>query len=45
VIFKKPVNPAMLKNILLQQCRPEQISQTHASHSSTAVLAKDSKAQ
>jgi PAS domain S-box-containing protein len=23
VIFKKPVNPAMLKNILLQQCRPE----------------------
>ncbi|HKY07955.1 MAG TPA: response regulator [Candidatus Binatia bacterium] len=24
VIFKKPVNPAMLKKILLQQCRPEQ---------------------
>ena len=23
VIFKKPVNPAMLKKILLQQCRPE----------------------
>ena len=24
VIFKKPVNPAMLKKIVLQQCRPEQ---------------------
>ncbi|MGH7794116.1 MAG: response regulator [Candidatus Binatia bacterium] len=24
VIFKKPVNPAMLKKMLLQQCRPEQ---------------------
>lgn len=24
VIFKKPVNPVMLKKILLQQCRPEQ---------------------
>lgn len=27
VIFKKPVNPAMLKKILLQQCRPERIGQ------------------
>jgi CheY-like chemotaxis protein len=44
VIFKKPVNPAMLKNILLQQCRPEQISQSNASHPSpAAALAKDSK--
>jgi len=25
VIFKKPVNPAMLKKVLLQQCRPEKI--------------------
>lgn len=24
VIFKKPVNPSMLKKILLQQCRPAQ---------------------
>jgi CheY-like chemotaxis protein len=24
VIFKKPVNPAMLKKVLLQQCRPDQ---------------------
>jgi hypothetical protein len=23
VIFKKPVNPAMLKQVLLQQCRPQ----------------------
>ena len=28
VIFKKPVNPTMLKKILLQQCRPEQIGQS-----------------
>ena len=24
VIFKKPVNPVILKKLLLQQCRPEQ---------------------
>jgi hypothetical protein len=23
VIFKKPVDPARLKNIILQRCRPE----------------------
>lgn len=28
VIFKKPVNPVMLKNVLLQQCRPEQTRET-----------------
>ena len=28
VIFKKPVNPTMLKKVLLQQCRPEQVQQT-----------------
>jgi PAS domain S-box-containing protein len=27
VIFKKPVNPTMLKKILLQQCRPEAVAQ------------------
>jgi PAS domain S-box-containing protein len=32
VIFKKPVNPAMLKKILLQQCRPEQTSQVPSRH-------------
>ena len=26
VIFKKPVNPAMLKKVVLQQCRPEQVA-------------------
>ena len=30
VIFKKPVNPTMLKKILLQQCRPEKIMQKPA---------------
>lgn len=36
VIFKKPVNPAMLKKILLQHCRPEQINQSSASLSPSA---------
>ena len=30
VIFKKPVNPSMLKKMLLQQCRPEQAEQNSA---------------
>jgi PAS domain S-box-containing protein len=36
VIFKKPVNPAMLKKILQQQCRPELTSQTSTSLASSA---------
>ena len=39
VIFKKPVNPAMLKKLLLQQCRPEQ-SQSNASHPSPAAAVR-----
>jgi PAS domain S-box-containing protein len=35
VIFKKPVNPAMLKKILLQQCRPERVHQASAPLSSS----------
>jgi PAS domain S-box-containing protein len=34
VIFKKPVNPAMLKNILLQQCRPQQVNTSLAASAS-----------
>ena len=30
VIFKKPVNPALLKKILLQQCRPEEAAERSA---------------
>jgi PAS domain S-box-containing protein len=37
VIFKKPVNPAMLKKILLQQCRPEQNSQFPTRHAPSAT--------
>ena len=37
VIFKKPVNPAMLKQILLQHCRPEQNSQPPLRHSPRAT--------
>ncbi len=33
VVFKKPVNPALLKKILLQRCRPERASQNSASSS------------
>lgn len=38
VIFKKPVNPAMLKNILLRQCRPQQTGQTTAALLQSASL-------
>ena len=31
VIFKKPVNPVMLKKVVLQQCRPDQASSLPAS--------------
>jgi PAS domain S-box-containing protein len=34
VIFKKPVNPALLKRALLQQCRPQRIHQQPPSGSS-----------
>ncbi len=34
VIFKKPVNPALLKKALLQQCRPERVPQQPPSGSS-----------
>jgi PAS domain S-box-containing protein len=37
VIFKKPVNPAMLKKILLQQCRPAQSNQAPSRRSSSAT--------
>ena len=37
VIFKKPVNPAMLKRILLQQCRPEQLGQSSAPSTPSAA--------
>jgi PAS domain S-box-containing protein len=30
VIFKKPVNPVMLKKLLLKQCRPEKLAPTSA---------------
>ena len=35
VIFKKPVNPALLKKILLQQCRPERAGQNPTSSFAT----------
>ncbi|MET0503035.1 MAG: response regulator [Candidatus Binatia bacterium] len=35
VIFKKPVNPVLLKKLLLQQCRPEQ------ANSKPSILPKD----
>jgi PAS domain S-box-containing protein len=34
VIFKKPVNPALLKKALLQQCRPDRVHQQPLSGSS-----------
>jgi CheY-like chemotaxis protein len=34
VIFKKPVNPMLLKKALLQQCRPERVHQQAGAGSS-----------
>ena len=42
VIFKKPVNPAMLKKVLLEQCRPmEKISAAQASRDPHQVQKSD----
>jgi PAS domain S-box-containing protein len=42
VIFKKPVNPAMLKKVLLEQCRPmEKISAAQASCDTDQVQKTD----
>ncbi len=45
VIFKKPVNPALLKKILLQQCRLEQRNSTflHSSTSSPSLSDRPAK--
>jgi len=41
VIFKKPVNPAMLKQVLLQQCRPQgAVQATSASGLTTGSIPK-----
>ena len=37
VIFKKPVNPAMLKQVLLQQCRPQVAVQATSASGLTAA--------
>jgi CheY-like chemotaxis protein len=37
VIFKKPVNPVMLKKLLLQQCRPEQANPLPSIAPQTAI--------
>jgi PAS domain S-box-containing protein len=43
VIFKKPVNPALLKRALLQQCRPQRVHQQPPSGSSPRTTPTDSK--
>ena len=43
VIFKKPVNPTMLKKILLQQCRSEAAVQPRPAPEPNASAATDSK--
>ena len=37
VIFKKPVNPVLLKKLLLQECRPQQANPQPAIPSKTAI--------
>jgi PAS domain S-box-containing protein len=41
VIFKKPVNPALLKKLLLQQCRPEQINPNSSTPSPVVIPSID----
>lgn len=41
VIFKKPVNPALLKKLLLQQCRPEQINPNSSTPSPVVIPSMD----
>jgi PAS domain S-box-containing protein len=40
VIFKKPVNPAMLKKVVLQQCRPEPLASRQSSSAQFDASAK-----
>lgn len=40
VIFKKPVNPTMLKKVLLKQCRPDAAETLQAAHASAAAANK-----
>ncbi|HEY7316391.1 MAG TPA: PAS domain S-box protein [Candidatus Binatia bacterium] len=43
VIFKKPVNPVILKKLLLQQCRPEQASPQPTSRQTVIATAASPK--
>jgi PAS domain S-box-containing protein len=43
VIYKKPVNPAMLKKLLLKQCRPGAAAETSRPSTATAVSASNQK--
>jgi PAS domain S-box-containing protein len=45
VIFKKPVNPTMLKKILLQQCRPSQAELSAAKPPSVLDSTRQGKAE
>jgi PAS domain S-box-containing protein len=42
VIFKKPVNPVLLKKLLLQQCRPQQANPQPSIPSKTAIKPTES---
>jgi CheY-like chemotaxis protein len=44
VIFKKPINPMLLKKLLLNQCRPERVAELTASETSGRSGTQDSKA-
>ena len=43
VIFKKPINPILLKRLLLKQCRPELDAETGLSRPPAKVPSEDSK--
>jgi PAS domain S-box-containing protein len=43
VIFKKPINPILLKKLLLKQCRPETAAEVVLSHAPAQVPSQASK--
>ncbi len=43
VIFKKPINPVVLKKLLLKQCRPERVAEVAASYTPADARKADSK--
>jgi CheY-like chemotaxis protein len=42
-IFKKPINPVLLKKLLLKQCRPETVAEVTLPHAPAGARREDPK--